>query len=79
MKKVTVFVIVWMVFSIGYIAYDQWQGFKFSRVQVAYERGISDSVESLIEESKNCQPIPLYDGAKKVEVISVGCLDQIKP
>lgn len=71
-------VIVWIVFSAGYIAYDQWQDFKTGQMQVAYQQGLIDSVRTIMNESTKCQPIPLLDGDKQVNIIAVECLQQVE-
>ncbi|PIR12743.1 hypothetical protein COV49_04400 [Candidatus Falkowbacteria bacterium CG11_big_fil_rev_8_21_14_0_20_39_10] len=68
--------ILWIVFSLGYIGYDQWQDFQVSKINQAYQAGITNSVNSLITESEKCQPIKVYNGEKNVEFIAVSCLQQ---
>ncbi len=74
-KNILVFgIVVWVIFSIGYIAYDQWQEFKTQYAKTAYQKGVSDSIRTLIIATEKCVKVPLYDSDKKVEVVSVACL-----
>ncbi len=74
-KQIIAFVVVvWVVFSVGYIAYDQWQRFKIQYSQSAYKQGASDSIKALMTQMEKCVVVPLYNGDKKVEAVSVGCL-----
>lgn len=68
--------IVWVIFSIGYIANDQWKNFQNAKMQAAYQKGVSDSVKMMISEAAQCKTVPLYDGDKKTEVVSVECLQK---
>ncbi len=66
--------IVWMVFSVGYIAVDQWRDFKARYARNAYQKGVSDSVRALMSQAEKCVKVPLFDGEKRLEVVSVSCL-----
>ena len=79
MEKNKIFIaliIGWMIFSLGYIAYDQFQGFKLKKVQQAYQAGLSDSINRLMNESEKCEAIPLYSGDKQVNLIAIDCLQK---
>ncbi len=74
-KQIIMFVVVsWFIFSVGYIVHDQWQRFKIQYSQNAYKQGVSDSIKTLITQMEKCVAVPLYDGNKKVEAVSVECL-----
>lgn len=77
-KKIVLILVifVWVGFSIWYIANDQWQDFQNTKMQAAYQKGFSDSVKTLMNESTKCQPIPLFNGDKRVEMISIECLQK---
>jgi len=77
-KQILVFAFaIWIVFSVGYIAYDQWQRFKIRYSQSAYKQGISDSIKTLMAQMEKCVVVPLYNGDKKVEAVSVECLNKV--
>jgi hypothetical protein len=68
--------IVWIIFSVVYMANDQWSDFQLVKMQQAYKSGIDDSVRTVIEEADKCSMVPLYDGNQKIDVVSVKCLSQ---
>ncbi len=79
-KNILIFVlIVWVGFSIFYIVHDQWQRFQFNQIQVAYQKGVSDTIKLLINQAERCAPVPVIDGDKKIEIIKVGCSHQETP
>ncbi len=73
---VLVIIIIWIIFSVGYIINDQWQDFRIEQIKDAYQSGAANSIKTIISESTKCQPIPLFDGSTKVSVIAVKCLQQ---
>ncbi len=76
-RQILVFILAtWIVFSVGYVAYDQWQRFKIRYSQSAYRKGVSDSIKILITQVEKCVVVPLYEGNKKVKIVSVGCLNK---
>jgi hypothetical protein len=77
MKKIPVFkivIIVWLVLSTCYVIYGEYTRLTIYVGQRAYNAGITNAVNQLIEQTKACQPIPITSGDQKVEVISVACL-----
>lgn len=69
-----VVVVLWVVLSMAYVIRDQWQEFKANYIQLAYQQGLFDSVNIIIDESEKCTPIPLLiDGETVVEIIAVSC------
>ncbi|MEK7580468.1 MAG: hypothetical protein AAB465_02575 [Patescibacteria group bacterium] len=73
-KSILIFVLIaWAGFSIFYIVRDQWQRFQFNQIQVAYQKGVSDTIKLLISQAEKCAPVPVIDGDKKIEIIKVGC------
>ena len=68
--------IVWVVFSLGYIAVDQYNDFKLGVLNNAYMSGRTESVNELISLIKNesCEPINVSNGSEGVRVIDIQCL-----
>ena len=66
----------WFIFSVGYIACDQWNSFKEGALQGAYYAGREDCVNNIIEEVKkaNCNSISISNDTDKVDMINVQCL-----
>jgi len=76
-KKICIGLIsIWIIFSSYYIINDLYQNFKIKYAQNAYQKGVGDSVKTLITQVEKCVKVPLYDGDKKVEVVSMTCLTQ---
>lgn len=76
-KKIPVLkivLIVWLVFSVCYVVYGEYTRLAVYVGQRAYNAGITNAVNQLIEQTKACQPIPITSGDQKVEVISIACL-----
>lgn len=69
-------VIIWIIFSVGYITYDQWNSFKEGALQGAYYAGRADCVNDMIAEVKksSCNSISISNDTEKVDVINIQCL-----
>ena len=68
---------IWVIFSVVYIAHDFWEKSVNKQVNKAYQAGLVDSVKTLIRESEKCKPIPVFEGEKQVELISIKCLQDV--
>ncbi len=73
-KILFVFIALWVIFSIGYIARDQWQKSQFTQFQTGYQSGVADSISTLINESGKCAPVTLIENDKEVKMIAIDCL-----
>ncbi len=82
MKNKIIFgiVLVWILFSIGYIGYDVWSDFKTKQLAAAqnqaYNQGKTDIVTALYATAeKSCDPISVTNPAdgKQLEVINSTC------
>lgn len=71
-------IIFWIVFSVFYIAYDQWKSLKVELIDRAYVKGKTDFVNSVIERAQSCEPFNLYNKTeeKSVDLINIKCLSQ---
>ena len=79
MKKVPilkVIFIIWVVFASLYVVYSEYQRVQVMVAERAYNAGIQNAVNQLIQQSQTCQPIPVNSGEKSVNLISVDCLTQ---
>ncbi len=72
-----IILIVWVAFSILYVAYNEWTRFSAYVMQQSYSRGIQDAVGKVLEESKNCKGFPINLGDKSVTLVNVECLKQV--
>lgn len=77
-KALKVVLIVWLVIASGYVVFSMWNDFKFNFQQKVYQTGVSDTVNNLIKQAtdEKCQPFEVYNGEKKVQLISISCLQQ---
>lgn len=76
-KKIPVLkvvIIVWLVLSTCYVVYGEYTRLTVYVGQRAYNTGLRDAVNQLIEQSKTCQPIPVTSSDQKVSLISIECL-----
>lgn len=69
-----IILIVWVVFATLYVVYGEYQRVQIMVAQRAYQSGLRDAVNQLIEQSQTCQPIPVNSGSASVNLISVDCL-----
>ena len=74
-----IIVIVWIVFSVVYIFYDVWGDFKLRKLSQAYQQGSTDTITTLIQQAKSCNPIPIFSGETRIEVINVDCVKSSTP
>ena len=75
---VHVIILIWIIFSLIYIGYDIWGKKELKEnCQQAYSQGQADMKNKLIEDTKNCNPVTLYQGDTSVQFINVSC--QNKP
>lgn len=66
-------IVLWTIFSTGYIIYDQIQKYMNRQFQFIYQKGILDAVKIIINQATNCQKVLLQDGNKKLELIDASC------
>jgi len=55
-----ILLIIWISFSIIYIAYDLWSDFKLKELNQAYQQGRIDTINSLIQQAEKCEPISVF-------------------
>lgn len=66
--------ILWIIFSVLYMVNDQWNDFQLVKMQQAYNKGVADSISTLITESDKCSAVPLYYENQRIDVVAVKCL-----
>ena len=74
LKKIIL--IVWVAFSILYVAYNEYNRFSMFVMQRSYQQGMADAVGKIIDESKTCKALPINVGDSKANLINVDCLKQ---
>jgi len=50
-----IILIVWVVFSICYVAYNEWSRFSMFVMQRSYQQGVADAVGKVIDESRHAR------------------------
>ena len=70
-----VILIVWVIFASVYVVYGEYQRVQVMVAQRAYNTGLRDAVNQLIQQAQTCQPIPVNSGEANVTLISVDCLN----
>ncbi len=83
-KKLVLCIIslIWLVFSIGYIAWDLWGDFKAGQMSAAYQNGYAQAIINVAEEANKCAStgVPLNLGNDSegqpitVTIVGVSCL-----
>ncbi|MFH0838242.1 MAG: hypothetical protein V1880_03175 [Patescibacteria group bacterium] len=70
-----VIVIIWIAFASLYVVYNEYNNFKVLVAQRAYNTGLRDAVNKLIQQAQTCNPIPVTSGEQRVDLISMSCLN----
>ena len=69
-----VILIVWIIFASLYVVYGEYTRLNVLVAKRAYNSGLRDAVNQLIDEAQSCQPIPVTSGDRRVDLISLECL-----
>ena len=79
-KIVQVVIVLWIIFSVGYISYHQWNILKGKALQESYNSGLKYCVDTLILEAKkpSCELIPIANDTERVDVINIQCLSNVE-
>ena len=64
----------WLLFSIVYVAHDQWKTFTTTRIEAAKLEGKTEIVNEILGRAKSCEPFPVYNGDHRVNIIDIDCL-----
>lgn len=78
MPVLKVILIIWIIFASLYVVYGEYKRVQVLVAQRAYNSGLRDAVNQLIQQSQTCQPIPINSGEASVTLISVDCIDTSK-
>jgi hypothetical protein len=71
--------VVWIIFSAGYIGFDQWTKFRAGTLQGAYTAGRAESIYELMMKLENadgplCDAVTVFAGEQEIDIINVACL-----
>ena len=71
-----VILIVWIIFSILYVLYGEWNRFKTVVIDNSIQRGQASAVLQVIQQAQECKAFQIFAGEQKVQLINVDCLQQ---
>lgn len=74
----TTVLVLWVIFSVGYIGWNMWSNYRNQLGNRAYLQGVTDTVNGLIKEAEKegCQPVSIYNQQeeKEIKVINTKCV-----
>ena len=81
---ISVIAVVWIVFSLFYIAYDVWSDFKNVQLTQAYQKGLADGQTGIVDQlikvaQQQCQPFPVTSADKQIQLIDYSCVNSQTP
>lgn len=68
--------LIWAIFSAGYIIWDIWTDFKEKQLTQVYQQGRVDTIDEVIKQAQSCQPFPIFSRQTQIQLINVDCLNQ---
>ncbi len=71
-----VILVLYVAFSLVYIAVSVWGTFKANVIEKSFTRGRREAILQLIEQSEKCQPVSVFADDKQAQVVNVSCLQQ---
>jgi len=74
-----IILILWLVFSIAYVGYGEWNRFKTFVIERSYVAGRVDTINQLITEAKKCKVFPVSSNGESVNMVNIGCGQQQQP
>ncbi len=69
---------IWLAVATVYVAYNEYVRLNLT-VRQAYNAGISNAVNQLINEAQKCEPVPVTANGRGVNLINVECLQENPP
>ncbi|MCM8787153.1 MAG: hypothetical protein NC935_03775 [Candidatus Omnitrophica bacterium] len=77
-KVLFILIVLWFIFSVVYIGYDQFNKFLIKLSRNAYTQGFADSINAIINQTDNCQTVRVYYGNREKTLIDVKCINATK-
>lgn len=74
-RTLKIVVAVWLIATTVYVGYNEYVRLSFT-IGRAYNAGISNAVNRLIDESQKCEPVPVSANGRGVNLINVECLQE---
>src|SRR3989344_4418706 len=73
--KILYIIIAILVVIIAALLWNSWYNRQiFNAQQQGYNIGLQNSIISIIQQSRNCQPVSLFAGNQTFNFVDVGCL-----
>ena len=72
----SVVIIVWLVFSVLYVGYTQYNYLRKYVADASYQKGLSDAVTQVIQQAQKCEAFPITIDKQGVKLINIACLQQ---
>ena len=72
-------VLLWVLFTTGYVLADQWQTFKGKALNNAYQQARKDTLTELLKLAAQCQPINVELEGQKAQLVSTACQGGAQP
>lgn len=69
-----IIVIVWIIFSVLYVGYTQYNYFVNFVAKRSYDKGLSDAVVKVISQAQECKSFPVTIGQSGVQLINAACV-----
>ncbi len=73
-NKLRLVAILWIIFSVLYIGWNEWTRFRTYVMQQSYTQGRAEAALQLLTEAPKCQPFPVTVGDKSAAFIATECL-----
>ncbi len=74
-----IFVVLWFLFSGGYIFWDQWSRFKNRELRGAYNQGMIDAGTAIFKEAGLCKPFTISLDQQEISLIRTDCPKNPEP
>jgi hypothetical protein len=79
MPKGELVLIVWILFSIMYVAQDVYKDLRSLPVETAYTKGKTEVINSVVSSAQKCQPFNVASQAGTAQLINVACIKAAAP
>ena len=73
-SKLHIILIIWLIFATLYVLVGEYNRLTNVVAKLAYTRGGSDALVSVMEEAKKCQVFDIHDDKQQINLIAVDCL-----
>lgn len=75
---ITILLIVLLVLTIGYIVYTEVDEAQAEKEQRLVMQGAKSAINQIVQQTSQCNQVPLRSQNKSVQIVSVDCIQQNK-